>query len=347
LIFRLDELAELVGAQLHGDAGAEISKVATLQDAEAGSISFLSNNKYRKHLKATSATAVILGNEFLPECPVNALVCDNPHVAYARISTHMQPIPESLAGYHPSAWVSDSASVDATAWIGPGAIIEDKADIGPKVHVGPGCVVATGVKIGAKTRLIANVTLCHGVTLGDRVLIHPGAVVGSDGFGLANDGGTWIKVPQLGGVTIGDDVEIGANTTIDRGALSDTVIGKGVKLDNQIQIAHNVVVGENTAMAACTGIAGSTRIGKNSTIGGGVVVVGHLEFADNVHISADTLVTRSFKEPGYYSGNLPAMPNREWRKTIAHSRHLDEMMQKLKELEKRVTTLMTKKNDEA
>ncbi len=346
MIYRLGELAELVGAQLHGDAATEVSRLDTLQDAASGSISFLTNSKYRKYLKATSATAVILREAFLRECPVNALVCDNPHLAYARICAHMQPVPKSLAGQHQTAWVSDSAVVDATAWIGPGVVIEDEANIGPDVHVGPGCVVATGVTIGAGSKLIANVTLCHGVTLGERVLVHPGAVIGSDGFGLADDNGTWVKVPQLGSVSIGCDVEIGANTTIDRGALRDTVISDGVKLDNQIQIAHNVEVGENTAMAACTGIAGSTRIGKNSTIGGGVVVVGHLEFADNVHFSADTLVTRSFQEPGYYSGNLPAMPNREWRKTIAHTRHLDEMMQRLKELEKQVTTLMAKKSDE-
>ena len=169
------------------------------------------------------------------------------------------------------------------------------------------------------------------MTIGSRVLIHPGAVIGSDGFGIANDDGSWIKVPQLGSVQVGDDVEIGANTTIDRGALRDTVIGNGVKLDNQIQIAHNVEIGDNSAIAACTGIAGSTKIGKNSTIGGGVVVVGHLEFADDVHFSAESLVTRSFSEPGYYSGNLPAMPNREWRKTIAHLRHLDDMAKRIKE----------------
>ncbi len=340
MIFRLGELAELVGAQLHGDADAEVSGVATLQDAAAGSISFLTNSKYRKYLKATAATAVILGERFLDECQVNALVCANPHLAYARISAHMQTVPKSQAGQHQTAWVSGSAVVDASAWIGPGAIIEDDANIGQGVHVGPGCVVAAGVTVGAKSQLIANVTLCHGVTLGERVLVHPGAVIGSDGFGLADDNGTWVKVPQIGSVIIGDDVEIGANTTIDRGALSDTIIGNGVKLDNQIQIAHNVEVGDNSAIAGCVGIAGSTRIGKNSTIGGAVSFVGHLEFADNVHFSAGTLVTRSFNEPGYYSGNLPAMPNREWRKTIAHTRHLDEMVQRLKELEKRLTTLM-------
>ena len=343
--FRLGELADLVGAKLHGDPETLVSGVGTLQDAQAGTISFLTNSKYRKHLKTTSATAVILAEEFLEECPVFALVCTNPHLAYARISAHLQPKPAAESGRHKSAWISDGADVAPSAWIGPGAIVDTGAKIGPGVFIGPGCVVAADVSIAAESKLVANVTLCHGVTIGQRVLIHPGAVIGSDGFGLANDNGVWVKVPQLGSVVIGDDVEIGANTTIDRGALRDTVISNGVKLDNQIQIAHNVEIGENTAIAACTGVAGSTRIGKNSTLGGGLGIVGHLEIADDVHFSAQTLVTRSISEPGYYSGNLPAMPNKEWRRTIAHIRHLEEMVQRLRRLEKDVISLMNKKDD--
>ncbi len=343
--FLLGELAELVGAELHGDADLEIDSVATLQDAAQGSISFLSNNKYRRYLSNTDATAVILTGEYLDECPVTALVCDNPYLAYARISAHMYPAKKRESGQHPTAIVSDSALVDPSCCIGPGAVIEDNACIGPDVYIGPGCVVSNDVTIGSGTTLIANVTLCHGVMIGQRVLIHPGAVVGSDGFGLANDDGVWVKVPQLGGVIVGDDVEIGANTTIDRGALRDTIISNGVKLDNQIQVAHNVEIGDNTAIAACTGIAGSTKIGKDSTIGGGVVVVGHLEFGDNVHFSAESLVTRSFSEPGYYSGNLPAMPNKEWRKTVAHLRHLDDMVKRVKELERLVSELIADKSD--
>lgn len=343
--YTIGELADLVGAKLHGDADSTVDRVATLHDAEPGSISFLSNNSYRKYLANTSATAVILTENFLGECPVAALVCDNPYLAYARISAYINPVAEKKCGRDETASVSDSASVDPTAWIGPGVAIGENSIIGPNVQVGPGCVIANSVTVGEETELIANVTLCHGVTIGSRVLIHPGAVIGSDGFGIANDDGTWVKVPQLGSVQVGDDVEIGANTTIDRGALRDTVIGNGVKLDNQIQIAHNVEIGDNTAIAACTGIAGSTKIGKQSTIGGGVVVVGHLEFADNVHFSAESLVTRSFSEPGYYSGNLPAMPNREWRKTIAHLRHLDDMAKKIKELEKRLSELSANQSD--
>ncbi len=343
--FRLKELAELVGAELHGNVESYIDSVATLQDARPGSISFLSNNSYRRYLATTSATAVILAKEYLDECPVDALVCDNPYLAYARISAYMHPVTEKEAGRHQTACVSDSASVDPSAWIGPGVVIEDKASIGSNVQIGPGCVISRDVSIGSGTTLVANVTLCHGVSIGQRVLIHPGAVIGSDGFGIANDNGVWVKVPQLGSVVVGDDVEIGANTTIDRGALRDTVISNGVKLDNQIQIAHNVEIGENTAIAACTGIAGSTKIGKQSTIGGGVVVVGHLEFGDNVHFSAESLVTRSFKEPGYYSGNLPAIPNKEWRKTVVHLRNLDDTIKRLKHLEKLVSEMSNDKSE--
>lgn len=343
--YRLRELADLVGAKLHGDADATVETVATLHDATTGSITFLSNNKYRKYLSNTSATAVILAEEFLGECPVAALVCDNPYLAFARISAYMHPPAEKKAGRHETASVADSASVDPTAWLGPGVVIGENANLGPNVQVGPGCVIANDVTVGAETELVANVTLCHGVTIGSRVLIHPGVVIGSDGFGIANDDGVWVKVPQLGSVQVGDDVEIGANTTIDRGALCDTVIGNGVKLDNQIQVAHNVEIGDNTAIAACTGIAGSTKIGKQSTIGGGVVVVGHLEFADNVHFSAESLVTRSFSEPGYYSGNLPAMPNKDWRKTVAHLRNLDDMVKRIKQLEKRLSELSNDQSD--
>jgi UDP-3-O-[3-hydroxymyristoyl] glucosamine N-acyltransferase len=345
LSFRLGELAELVGARLHGDAESEVDSVATLQDAGPGSISFLSNSKYRRYLSDSNAAAVILAEDDLDECPAAALVCDNPYLAYARICAYMHPVVKKSAGQHASAVVSDSALVDPSAWIGPGTVVEDNVSIGPNVQVGPGCVISNDVTIGSDTTLVANVTLCHGVMIGQRVLLHPGVVVGSDGFGIANDGGKWVKVPQVGSVIVGDDVEIGANTTIDRGALRDTIIGRGVKLDNQIMIAHNVEIGENTAIAACTGIAGSTKIGKDSTIGGGVVVVGHLEFGDNIHFSAESLVTRSFSEPGYYSGNIPAMPNREWRKSVVHLRNLDEMINRLKELEKRVSKMSDDESD--
>ncbi len=334
----LEELAILAGAELHGDATCVVDHVATLENATTGSISFLSNTKYRKQLQATRASAVILAPEYLDECPVSALVSANPRLAYARISNHLFPEPAVKAGRHPSAVIAENAKIDPSAWIGPNAVIEENAWIGKDVQIGPGCVVGENARVGDASRLIANVTICSEVILGQRVLIHPGAVIGSDGFGLANDNGAWIKVPQLGSVVIGDDVEIGANTTIDRGALEDTVLENGVKLDNQIQIAHNVRIGENTALAGCVGIAGSTSIGRNCTLGGGVGISGHLEIADNTHFSGQTLVTKSIKEPGYYSGNLPAVANGEWRKTVAHIRRLGDMAKRLKKLEKALSS---------
>ena len=332
--YRLGDLARHTGARLEGDPGCMIHSLNVLQETEPGGISFLANRKYRKYLKITKASAVILGQEFLAECPTNALVSDNPYLAFARIADLMFPQAKVQAGRHSSAVVADSAQIDSSAWIGPGAIIEDGAIVGARVHIGAGCIVGHGGQIGDDTRLVANVTICHDARIGCRVLIHPGAVIGSDGFGLANDEGVWIKVPQLGSVCIGNDVEIGANTTIDRGAINDTVIEDGVKLDNQIQVAHNVQIGAHTAVAACVGIAGSTQIGRHCTLAGGVGVVGHLEIGDDVHFSAQTLVTRSYKEPGYFSGNLPAVPNAVWRKSIARIRQLEETERRIKQLEK-------------
>jgi len=337
LTFSLGELARRLGAELHGDPGCEIRGVAGLPEAGPGDLTFLAAAKYRRHLSDTRASAVILGREALADCRTNALISHNPHLAYARAAALLFPQPAVPAGRHPSAVVAAEAEIDPSAWIGPGAVVEAGACIGPRVFVGPNCVVERGAVIGADSRLAANVTLCHGVVLGERVIVHPGAVIGSDGFGYAKDGERWVKVPQLGGVRVGDDVEIGANTTVDRGALQNTVLADGVKLDNLIQIAHNVQIGDNTAIAGCVGIAGSTKVGRNCTLGGGVGLAGHLEFGDNVHFTGMTLVTRSFSEPGVYSGNLPAMTNREWRKLIAQVRHLDDTMRRLRALEKRLT----------
>jgi len=343
---RLEDLAHQVGAKLVGDAGCNINSLSVLQDAAPGSISFLSNPKYRKYLKTTKASAVILEQKFLDECPTNALVSNNPYLLFAKIAQLIAPLPEKKAGQHASAIVAASSQINASAYIGPGVVIEDDVVIGAEVNVGAGCIIGKGCQIGDGSRLIANVTLCHGVTVGCRVLIHPGAVIGSDGFGLANDDGVWVKVPQLGSVCVGDDVEIGANTTIDRGAIKDTLIGDGAKLDNQIQIAHNVEIGAHTAIAACVGVAGSTKIGKQCTLAGGVGVVGHLEITDNVHFSAQTLVTRSFAGPGYFSGNLPAVPNSVWRKTIARIRHLEELTQRVRQLEKQAQSEADDKPDQ-
>ena len=337
MAYRLDQLAERCGAVLRGEPGCVISHIDTLEHAGEGALCFLADGKYRRFLKSTRASAVILAEPDLAACPVNALVSDNPHLAYARLTQLLYPAPCPAPGVHGSAVVAATAVVDPSAWVGPCAVIGEEVTIGPGVFIGPGCFVGDGALIGEGTRLVANVTVCGGSRLGRRVLIHPGAVIGSDGFGLArNEEGGWEKVAQIGRVRIEDDVEVGANTTIDRGALQDTVIGKGVKLDNQIQVAHNVQIGAHTAVAGCAGIAGSTVIGEHCTIAGGVGIAGHLEIGDHVHFTGQSLVTRSFKEPGAYSGNLPAVSNAEWRKAVARLRRLDEMAKRLKALESRL-----------
>lgn len=336
---RLGELALAVGAELRGDPDILISGVGTLQNAKSGQLSFLSNPVYRRHLADTRASAVVIAPQDTESCPVAMLVSDNPYLSYARAASLLFPQPAIEPGVHPSAVVAASASVDVDAQVGPCAVIGEGTVIETGVYIGPGCVIGENCRIGAGTRLLARVTLCRDTVVGRRCLIHPGAVLGADGFGLANDNGRWEKVPQLGCVRIGDDVEIGANTTIDRGALEDTVLHDGVKLDNLIQIAHNVEIGEHTAMAGCSAVAGSTKIGSHCTVGGLTGVVGHLTIGDNVHFSAATLVTRSFEKAGYYSGGLPAMENGEWRKTVARLRRLEEMNRALKALQKKLGAL--------
>ncbi len=336
---RLQELAEALDVELRGDPETVISGVGTLQHAEAGQLSFLSNPSYRRYLKSTHASAVVIGPADADHCPVAALISDNPYLSYARAVALLFPQPAFEPGVHTSAVVAESARIDASAYIGACVVVGEDVTIGPDAYIGPGCVIEAGCCVGQATRLVARVTLCRDTLVGSRCLIHPGAVLGADGFGLANDNGRWEKVPQLGRVRVGDEVEIGANTTIDRGALEDTVLHDGVKLDNLIQIAHNVEIGEHTAMAGCSAVAGSTKIGRHCTVGGLSGVVGHLTIGDNVHFSAATLVTRSFESPGYYSGGLPAMENGEWRKAVARVRRLEEMSMQLKALKKKVRKL--------
>ncbi len=334
--YSLRDIAEELGAQVHGDENCRIDRVATLADAEPGGISFLANRRYRSQLLTTRASAVILEAEFLPSCPVSALVVSNPYLGYARVAALLAPEQPVLAGIHPSAYVSDRATVDASACIGPQAVVENQASVGARSHIGPGCVIDRGATIGDDCTLKANVTICHHVRIGDRALLHPGVVIGADGFGIANNGGVWVKVPQLGAVVIADDVEVGANTTIDRGALGDTVIEEGVKLDNLIQIGHNVRIGAHTAIAAGVAIGGSATIGKRCTIGGAASVAGHLELADDVHLTATSAVSKSISEPGLYSSGMPIQDNRTWRKNIVRLRQLDEMAKRLKDLEKKL-----------
>ena len=330
----LAELAERFGLRLQGDGGRRIEGVATLAHAQAGQISFLSTGKYAAQLAATNAGAVILREEHLADCPVDALVAADPYVAYAKIAALYERLPAAAPGIHPSAVVDVGAKVAPGASIGPCCVIERGATVEDGAVLGPHCIVGEDCIVGAQSRLVARVTLVTRVTLGRRVLVHPGAVIGSDGFGLAFERDHWLKIPQLGGVRIGDDCEIGANTTIDRGALDDTVLEEDVRLDNQIQIAHNVHVGAHTAMAGCAAVAGSARIGRWCQIGGNAGVLGHLELADRVTITAKSLVTHSIREPGEYSSGTPLQDNRQWRKSAARFKHLDDFARRLSALEK-------------
>ena len=335
----LGALAAALPATLHGNPGIRIHGVATLASAGPGTLTFLANRRYRPQLATTAASAVVLDEEFLAECPVAALVMANPYLGFARAAAMLNPPPVAPTGVHPRAVVDARAQVHAQAWVGPGAVIEAGAVIGAGVFVGPRCLVGEDVIIGEHSRLVANVTLCRSVRVGRRALLHPGVVIGADGFGIASDEGTWVKVPQLGSVRIGDDVEIGANTTVDRGALDDTVIEDGVKLDNLIQVGHNVRIGAHTAIAACVAIGGSAHIGRRCTIGGAASVAGHLEIADDVHLTATSAVPNSITRAGVYSSGMPVQENKAWRRSVIRLRQLDDMARTLKALEARVDAL--------
>ena len=326
----LGELATRFGCIVQGDANVRVTHVATLQDADSQSIAFVARPKYIPLLDQTQAGAVIVSAEIAARCRMPALIAGNPHAVYARIASLLHPPRGAPVGVHPSATVDPTAHIDASASIGPGSIIGAGARIGRDVVVGPACVVMRGATINAESRLVARVTLCERVSVGERCLLHPGVVIGSDGFGMAPDRGAWVKVPQLGSVRVCNDVEIGANTTIDRGTLGDTVIEEGVKLDNQIQIAHNVRIGAHTAIAACVGIAGSSSIGKHCLIGGKVGIADQVEICDGVTILAMTGVGSSIHEPGVYTGHLGFDEARQFRRNAARFRHLDDLAREMR-----------------
>jgi UDP-3-O-[3-hydroxymyristoyl] glucosamine N-acyltransferase len=318
----LGELAVRFGLKLKGEPSLNVDSVATLSHARAGSISFFANTRYRRQLAATQATAVLLNERDAADCPVAALIDPNPYLAYSRVAALIHPEPAVQPGIHASALVAAGARVATSANIGPLCVIEDDVEIGERVRIGPGCIVQRGAHIGADSHLTSRVNLYAGVSIGQRCILHAGAVVGADGFGFAPDAGTWAKVPQVGSVRIGDDVEVGANTTIDRGAIDDTVVENGVKLDNQIQVGHNVVIGAHSAIAACTGISGSTVIGQRCLIGGMVGFAGHLDIADDVSITGCSLVSASIHSAGSYSSGMPTVETRRWRRMVAHLRRL-------------------------
>lgn len=332
----LAQIAQHVDGQVVGDRDYAITGVGTLTQAGPEQISFLANNKYRKFLRSTRAGAVIVAPGFGEGLELNLIEVADPYVAYARVAALLHPEPETRPGIHPSAWVHPEAKVADNVSIGPQVSVEAGTVIAEGVSIGAGTVVEPGVRIGRDTRIKANVTLCREVQVGDRVIIHPGVVIGADGFGIANDNGHWIKVPQVGRVVIGNDVEIGANTTIDRGAIDDTLISDGVKLDNQIQIGHNVVIGEHTVIAGCVGIAGSTRIGSHCAIGGGTGIAGHIEIADGVQLTGMSMVTKSITEGGVYSSGIPIEPARQWHKNVIRYRQMDKLFERVRQLEKQL-----------
>jgi UDP-3-O-[3-hydroxymyristoyl] glucosamine N-acyltransferase len=333
---RLADLAARIGATLDGDGELRVDRVATLESAGPGALAFLASVRYREQLQTTGATAVIVAPAQAGATALPKLLHANPYAAYASAAAILYPAVAAPAGVHPSAIIAASARVDATAAIGPHAVIGDEACIAARVQVGAGCVVGAHVALAEDVVLHPNVTLYARGIIGPRTIVHAGAVIGSDGFGMAEEGGRWLKIPQVGRVVIGADCEIGANTTIDRGAIDDTVIEDDVKLDNQIQIGHNCVIGAHTAIAGCVGIAGSTRIGRNCKIGGAAMISGHLHITDNVVISGCTGVFHSIDQPGVYTGAWPALPHREWQHAMSGTRRLRTLAARVSALERGV-----------
>jgi UDP-3-O-[3-hydroxymyristoyl] glucosamine N-acyltransferase len=330
----LGELAVRFGCELRGDPDVCVDRVATLADADAHSLAFLANPRYRQQLATTGAGAVVLDAASAADCSTAALVSANPHATYARIAAVLHPLPAAPPGAHPTAVVAPGARVDPSAHIGALSVVGEGAVIGARAFVGPQCLIEAEATVGEDARLTARVTVCRRVEIGARTAIQPGAVIGGDGFGFAQERGRWIKVPQTGTVRVGPDVEIGANTTIDRGAIEDTVIEEGVKLDNLIMIAHNVRVGAHSALAACVGVSGSTSIGRRCMIGGQVGIGGHLTIADDVMITGCTMVSHSIPRPGVYSGGIPLEEAHVWRRLVARFKRLDSLTTRLKALER-------------
>jgi UDP-3-O-[3-hydroxymyristoyl] glucosamine N-acyltransferase len=330
----LGEIAVRHGLELAGDPDQAVIGVATLAGATPGTITFCAAPKYRQLLTGTRATAVVLAREMLADCPVAALVSPQPYAAYARIAAALHPLPPVIAGIAASASFTGSATVAASAWVGPNAVIGEGAVIGERCSIGPNCVVESRARLGDDCRLQAGVTICHDVTVGARCVLKPGAVVGSDGFGFAPDRDGFVKVPHVGNVRLGDDVEVGANTTIDRGTIDDTIIEDGVKLDNQVQVGHNCRIGAHTVVAGCVGISGSSIIGRRCMLGGAVGIAGHLEIGDDVVVTGYSLVSHSLPGPGTYSSGMPAIEAANWRRAVARLRRLDALERRLTRLER-------------
>lgn len=333
-VLTLAELATITGGELHGDADAVVSMVAPMDKAKAGDVTFLSNPKYAKHLGECQATVVMIKAAQRELCQGNALVVDDPYVAFAKVAQALDTTPKAAQGIAPSAVVAADVKLGTNVSIGANAVVESGVELGDNVVIGAGCFIGQNAKLGNNTQLWANVSIYHRVELGSDCLVQSNTVIGSDGFGYANDKGEWVKIPQLGSVRIGNRVEIGSCTTIDRGALDDTIIEDNVIIDNQIQIAHNVKIGYGTAMAGGTVVAGSTTIGKYCIIGGATVINGHIEIVDGVTVTGMGMVMRSIEEKGMYSSGIPLQSNKEWRKTAARVHRIDDMNKRLKAVER-------------
>lgn len=335
MAYLLQELATHVSAELIGDADCEISKLNTLQLAQKGDIAFLANRRYTPQLANTQASAVILNKANKDKANTNCLITDDPYLAFAKIARLLHPAKEKNIGIHASAVIGDNCQIDATACIAANVFIGNGVSIGANAYIGPNCVLEDNVSVGRESELVANITICSETEIYNRVRIHPGVVIGAQGFGMAKENGVWLNIPQVGKVIIHDDVDVGANSSIDRGAIDDTIIEKGVKIDNQVQIGHNCIIGEHTAIAGCVGIAGSATIGKRCMIGGAVGIGGHLSIADDTIITGMSMVPNSIKESGMYSSGIPVVENKKWRKNVIRYLNIENIFERIKKIEQK------------
>ncbi|MFQ3324560.1 MAG: UDP-3-O-[3-hydroxymyristoyl] glucosamine N-acyltransferase [Pseudomonadales bacterium] len=333
--FTLSELAATLGCEIEGNGDTVITSLGTVENAKAGQICFIANKQYVKYLATTSACAAIVSPQLLEQCRVPALITSDPYGTYAKLSLLFDDAPQLISGISPQATISASASVDESASVAANAVIESGAVIGPGVVISAGCYIGENSTVASNSKLFPNVSVYHNVRIGSDCLLHSGVVVGADGFGFAPTASGWQRFAQVGSVVIGDRVSIGANTTVDRGAIEDTVIGNDVIIDNQVQIGHNVIIGDKTAIAGASAIAGSTKIGQRCVIAGGVGIVGHIEIVDEVTITARTLVTKSITEKGSYSSGTPMMPTRDWRKAASVFKRLRSLLSRVDALEKK------------
>lgn len=343
--YSLEDIVAELGGELVGDADVRVYRMASLAQAEAGHITFVSNPKYLSQLAATRASAVIVAPASRDATAIPRIVTENPYAYFARLSGLMNPVPATVAGIHATAVIDDTAELAPGCSVGAHVVIGKNAKLAENVVIAAGSIIGEGVNIGANSRIAANVVIYHDCMIGSHCVISSGTVIGADGFGYAEENRQWVKIPQIGRVVIEDHVEIGANTTIDRGALDDTVIEQGVKLDNLIQIGHNCRIGAHTVIAGCVGIAGSASIGKHCKIGGAAMILGHLEIADDVTVSPGSMITRSLSKADTYTALMPFQPHDEWLRTAANVRRLGEMVDRIKQLERMVSQMQdTQKN---